>query len=117
QLNTILMQSMEERLFPLPRTQARKIDQDFQVLRGRLDIRRDDAYARNPALLFRTFLVMQSDSEIEGMTARCLRAMWHARRQVDAQFRNNPVNRRQFLLILQQPRGIVRSLRRMNMMN
>src|SRR5690606_26969630 len=36
---------------------------------------------------------------------------------IDAQFRHNPVNRRQFLQILQQPRGIVHALRRMTMLN
>ncbi|MBB1241789.1 bifunctional uridylyltransferase/uridylyl-removing protein, partial [Klebsiella pneumoniae] len=34
-----------------------------------------------------------------------------------AQFRRNPVNRKLFLQILQQPRGIVHELRRMTMLN
>ncbi len=117
QLNVILMQSMEERLFPLPQDQIRSIDDDFCVVRGRLGIKRDDGFERNPALLFRAFLVMQEHPEIEGTTAQALRAMWHARRRIDAQFRRNPVNRRQFLQILQQPRGIVHALRRMTMLN
>jgi [protein-PII] uridylyltransferase len=117
QLNAMLMQSMEELLFPMPGDQARIIDDDFCVIRGRLGIRRDDGFARNPALLFRAFLVMQERPEIVGISAQALRAMWHARRRIDAQFRRNPVNRRQFIQILQQPRGIVHSLRRMTMLN
>jgi len=117
QMNVILMQSMEERLFPMPADQARRIDDDFLVVRGRLGIVRDDGFERNPALLFRAFLVMQEHPEIEGLTAQALRAMWHARRHIDAQFRRNPVNRHQFLQILQQPRGIVHALRRMTMLN
>lgn len=117
QLNVILMQSMEERLFALPADQMRSIDDDFCVIRGRLGIKREDAFERNPALLFRSFLVMQEHPEIEGTTAQTLRAMWHARRRIDMQFRHNPVNRRQFLQILQQPRGIVHALRRMTMLN
>jgi [protein-PII] uridylyltransferase len=117
QLNVILMQSMEERLFALPAGKVRSIDADFCVVRGHLGIHREDAFERNPALLFRAFLVLQEHPEIEGTTAQALRAMWHARRRIDAQFRRNPVNRRQFLLILQQPRGIVHALRRMTMLN
>lgn len=117
QLNAILMQSMEELLFPLPGDQVRIIDDDFCIVRGRLGIRRDDGFERNPALLFRAFLVMQERPEIVGISAQALRAMWHARRRIDAQFRRNPVNRRQFIQILQQPRGIVHSLRRMTMLN
>src|SRR5690606_15095586 len=80
-------------------------------------IRRDDGFDRNPALIFRAFLIMQERSELTGMTAQTLRALWHARRHIDGQFRRNPINRRQFLQILQQPRGIVHALRRITMLN
>jgi [protein-PII] uridylyltransferase len=43
--------------------------------------------------------------------------MWHARRRIDAQFRRNPVNRHMFIQILQQPRGVMRALRSMSMLN
>jgi [protein-PII] uridylyltransferase len=117
QLNTILLQSIEELLFPLPEEQARMIDSDFSVLRGRLSTQREDAFERNPALLFRAFLVMQECTDIDGISAPTLRAMWHARRRIDSQFRHNPVNRRQFIQIFQQPRGLVHALRRMTMLN
>jgi [protein-PII] uridylyltransferase len=48
------------------------------------------------------------------MTARTLRALWLARLRIDAGFRKDTGNRRRFLDILQQPRGIVHELRRMN---
>ncbi|MEB2401633.1 MAG: [protein-PII] uridylyltransferase [Alcaligenaceae bacterium] len=117
QLNTILLQSIEELLFPLPEDQAKAIDADFSVVRGRLATQREDAFERNPALLFRAFLIMQERADIDGISAPTLRAMWHARRRIDSQFRQNPVNRRQFIQIFQQPRGLVRALRRMTMLN
>lgn len=117
QLNTILMQSIEELLFPAATELARIIDDDFQVVRGRLQTRREDSFARNPALLLRAFLVMQQNPDVSGLSAQSLRAMWNARRRIDAQYRKNPVNRRQFIQILQQPRGIVHALRRMTMLN
>ncbi len=117
QLNTILLQTIEERLFPPPADQFQIIDDDFGIIRGRLAIRREDGFDRNPALIFRAFLTMQERSELTGMTAQTLRALWHARRHIDAQFRRNPVNRHQFIQILQQPRGITHALRRMTMLN
>lgn len=117
QLNTILLQNIEERLFPNRDAQVDGIDDDFRAVHNRLDLVRDDGFARNPALLLRAFLVMQERPRLEGMTARTLRAMWHARRRIDSQFRRNPVNRYLFLQILQQPRGVVHALRRMTMLN
>jgi [protein-PII] uridylyltransferase len=117
QLNGILVQNIEERLFPRPDSDARDIDDDFRNLRDRLDIIRDDGFERNPTLLLRAFLVMQQHPELTGMSARTLRAIWHSRHRIDAQFRRNPVNRKLFLQILQQPRGIVHELRRMTMLN
>src|SRR3546814_1966854 len=93
QLNTIFLQNIEERLFPNPDARTIAIDGDFRVAHNRLDIVRDDGFARNPTLLLRAFLVMQEHAELHGMTARTLRALWHARRRIDSQFRRNPVNR------------------------
>ncbi|HCP78274.1 MAG TPA: bifunctional uridylyltransferase/uridylyl-removing protein, partial [Pusillimonas sp.] len=71
----------------------------------------------NPTLLLRAFLVMQEHAELTGLSAQVMRAMWHARRLIDTQFRRNPINRYLFIQILQQPRGIVHALRRMTLLN
>ncbi len=117
QVNRLLMQSLEEHIFPQPQAPAIDLDDDFYALRGHLTLRRADAFERNPALLLRVFLVRQQHPELQGMAAGTLRAIWHARRLIDAQFRRNPVNRHQFLQILQQPQGIVHALRDMTMWN
>ncbi|WP_323017513.1 [protein-PII] uridylyltransferase [Castellaniella sp.] len=117
QVNRLLMQSLEEHLFPQAQTDDIPLDDDFCIRRDHLALRRPDAFERNPALLLRVFLVMQQHPELQGMAAGTLRAIWHARRRIDPQFRDNPVNRRQFLQILQQPRGIVHALRDMTMWN
>ncbi|MBU4609869.1 [protein-PII] uridylyltransferase [Achromobacter sp. GG226] len=115
QLNNILVQNIESRLNDDgSEAEPVEIDEDFVHRRGLLDIRLDDAFERKPTLLLRAFLVMQQHSELTGMSARMVRALWHARRRIDGQFRANPVNRKLFLSLLQQPRGIVHELRRMN---
>lgn len=114
QLNAILVQNIEERLFGTSDAPAEVIDEDFIKRRGLLDLRLDDGFERKPTLLLRAFLVMQQHPELHGMSVRMLRRLWQARHRIDVQFRTNPVHRKLFLSILQQPRGIVHELRRMN---
>ena len=114
QLNIIVLQNIEERLFPRPDVPPQRIDDVF-IARGELlDIAADDAFGRDPDALLRGFLVLQQHPDLKGMTARLLRALWHARFLIDARFRRSPANRATFVAILQQPRGVVRALRSMN---
>ncbi len=48
------------------------------------------------------------------MTAVTLRQLWRARHRVDARFRRDALARLLFVMLLQQSRGIVHELRRMN---
>lgn len=116
QLSTILLQSIREKLFQPP-GQPLRLNDDFRVVHGRLDIQRDDCFERNPALILRAFLCLQQHPELTGMSAGMLRAIWHARRRIDAQFRRNPVNQAVFLRILKQPHGVTDTLYRMTMLN
>ena len=117
QLNTVLVASIQAHLFPPPADQAVAIDAHFLNLNGRLEIREDDQFETQPELILKAFLVMQQHPEITELSARALRAIWHARSRIDAGFRRNPVNKKTFLEILQQPQGIVHALRRMTMLN
>jgi len=117
QLNTVLVATLEEQLFPVPREHAIALDEHFFNLQSRLDIADENIFNKEPRLLLKAFLVVQQHPEISGMTARTLRAIWHARTLIDAKFRNDPVNRSTFLEILQQPQGIVHAIRRMTMLN
>lgn len=117
QLSTILIQSIKETLFNTPTATPRRLNDDFCIINGRLGVYRTDSFARNPALIFRAFLWLQQRPDLEGMSARTLRAIWHARRRIDAQFRRNPVNQDLFLRILKQPRGVADSLYRMSLLN
>ena len=114
QLNTILMQNLEARLLPEPDWPPRLLNERFQV-RGELLEARDDAlFEREPQAVLESFLLMQQHPDLRGMTAPTLRALWRARRRIDARVRALPVARMLFLQILQQPRGIVHEFRRMN---
>jgi [protein-PII] uridylyltransferase len=117
QLNVIVLQTIEAALMPARHVAPLAIDADFVNAGGLLDIVDEGVFFRNPSALLRSFLVMQQHSEVEGMTARLMNAVWHGRTLMDASFRRDPVNRALFIEILKQPRGIVHALRRMNQLS
>ncbi|HVL57226.1 MAG TPA: [protein-PII] uridylyltransferase, partial [Burkholderiaceae bacterium] len=113
QLTTILLQNIEAELFELP-SDAAPIDAEFSDRHGLLDANDHALFERDPSAILRAFLTMQRNSQLTGMTAPTLRAIWRARLRIDAKFRRDPANRALFLQILQAPRGITHELRRMN---
>ncbi|NYT64831.1 [protein-PII] uridylyltransferase [Alcaligenaceae bacterium] len=117
QMNAIIMLSLEEVLFPSPPGPNITIDNDFQLVNGRLNTRWPDGFARNPTLLFRAFLLPETSQPAPKMSAQTLRAMWHARRYIDPQFRRNPINHHHFIQIFQLKDGLMPALRQLTMFN
>ena len=93
---------------------ARPINVHFGDLEGRLDIADDTLYQRAPHAILETFLVHAQTPGLTGLSARTLRALYHARRLMSHDFRADAQNRRTFLAILQQPRGVLHAFRLMN---
>ncbi|WP_229219189.1 [protein-PII] uridylyltransferase [Duganella sp. BJB1802] len=113
QLNTILLQNIEERLFPKS-GEAVRINERFNDVNGLIDISDDDTFATTPSAMLEIFVLMTERPSLQGMTSRTMRALWHERFKIDAAFRADPVNRALFLRIMQAPVGIIHALRRMN---
>jgi [protein-PII] uridylyltransferase len=113
QLNTILLQNIESRLFPHPAIPV-PINPRFNEVNGFIDIARDDLFDTEPCAVLEIFLVMTERHDIKGMTPRATRALWHARKLIDDEFRAKPEHKQLFLRILQAPQGLLHALRRMN---
>lgn len=114
QLNTILLQNISAALFPVEDGATHPINERFQSSRELLDVADEEVFEREPSALLECFTLLQRHSELKGMTARTLRALWRARRLIDAKFRRDPKNRALFLSLFQQTRGLVHEIRRMN---
>ena len=114
QLNVILLQNVGAEILPVRNSDSEVINERFRRTGELLDARSADLFEREPSAILESFLLMQQNSELKGMTALTLRALWRARGRIDAAFRRDPHNRSLFLSVLQQPRGIVHELRRMN---
>jgi [protein-PII] uridylyltransferase len=114
QLNTILLLAIEHRLTPRDPAPAITLDNVFFSRDELLDVADVGALRREPAAILRAFLLLQRHPELKGMSPGLLRAIWHAGASMGAAFRNDPANQQCFMSILQQPRGVVHELRRMN---
>uniref|UniRef100_UPI00374D061A [protein-PII] uridylyltransferase n=1 Tax=Rhodoferax sp. TaxID=50421 RepID=UPI00374D061A len=113
QLNQIVLLNIEERLNPSTHA-LRPINDRFFEKAGMIEVASDDLYHRHPHAILETFLLFETTVGIHGLSARTLRALYNARGLMTARFRNDPVNRKTFLQILQQPSGITHALRLMN---
>jgi [protein-PII] uridylyltransferase len=113
QLNTIMLQNIQARLFPQP-TVPNKINERFNEINGWIDIAHDNTFETHPSTMLEVFLRMAERPEIKGMTARTMRALWHVRSRIDNAFRQDPQNRALFMQIIQSKQGITHALRRMN---
>ncbi|HVE54536.1 MAG TPA: [protein-PII] uridylyltransferase, partial [Ramlibacter sp.] len=113
QLNQILLLNIEERLHPAP-AEPRPINERFSEKAGMIEVAADDLYLKNPQAILETFLLYQATPGVKGLSARTLRALYNARKVMDARFRNDPVNHATFRAMLMQPQGITHAMRLMN---
>ncbi|WP_133648484.1 [protein-PII] uridylyltransferase [Paraburkholderia flava] len=114
QLTTILIQNTEAQLFPNTSGITRVLSDRFVEKQGMLEIASDDVFEREPQAILEAFLLYEKIRGVKGLSARTLRALYNARDTMDQHWRRDPVNRRQFMEILQQPEGITHALRLMN---
>jgi len=113
QFNAILLQNLRDRLFrnTLPQYALNK---RFRTVGSLLEIRDEQLFEHTPAAIFELFLLMQQHPEITDLSAPTLRALWRAQHYIDTAFRQNPLNRANFMAIFRQPQGLTHALRRMN---
>ncbi|MGH6612073.1 MAG: [protein-PII] uridylyltransferase [Burkholderiaceae bacterium] len=116
-LNTILLQNIEHRLFDRKDGEARPLDATFVIRNELLDLAHPTALDEDRNGILRAFLLMAQHRELKSMSAQLMRALWHARVKIDARYRRDPRNRATFLAILQQPKGVLHELRRMNQLS
>ena len=113
QLNQILLLNINERLNPSA-VQPIQLTEDFFDKNGLLDIASDDLYQRKPQAILQTFYVFQKTAGVNGLSARCLRALYNARGLMNAAFRRDPINRATFLSIMQTNDGLTHTMRLLN---
>lgn len=113
-LNELLLNTLKEFALPLRQVQPEPINEHFQIRNRFLEIRDDNLYQQHPSAILETFLVLERNTKLEGLSPATLRALWRATPLIDAAFRRSPENRALFMQILREPHGVTHELRRMN---
>lgn len=113
QLNSVLLQNMRARIFP-EAGQVYPLNQSFVACDGFLSIRAESLFDQQPATILESFLLLEQHPELNGFSAGTMRALWRARKNIDADFRKVPENRALFMQLFRQPQGLTHALRRMN---
>ncbi len=114
-LNEMLLQLFQEEILHANESgDPTPINEHFQVRKGFLEVSDPALFQRHPSALLELFLIMQQHPEINGVRAGTIRLIREHRNLIDQRFRDEPRNRKLFLEILCQPRGVTRELRRMN---
>jgi len=114
QLNTLVLQNVSAALAPSHTAAPIVLDSHFQTVRDLLDIRRDDLFETEPLTILQAFLLLARRSELHGMTARTLRALWQAARRGGSALRRHPQAPGLFMQLFQGGKGLTHELRRMN---
>jgi [protein-PII] uridylyltransferase len=114
QLNQILILNIEERVHGSQDAPMRQIEERFLDRGGFLEVVSDDLYLRDRHAILATFVTLQQDKRLKGLSARTLRALYNARTVMDGSFRRDPVNHAAFMRILQSDQGQTHVLRLLN---
>lgn len=114
QLNALVLQTLKAALAPGLIAPPLVIDDHFQTVRDLLDIRRDKLFEEEPLAILEAFLLLARRSELHGMTARTLRALWQARHRCGNALRRHPQAPELFMQLFKGQRGLTHELRRMN---
>jgi len=106
QLNEVLIQNIEALLFPKEAQNIRTISENFIERQGQLDIIDPLLYNKRSDQILATFVVLANTTGLTGLSSQVLRALYNARELMDSKWRNNPVNRAQFITNNQSLKGI-----------
>ena len=114
QLNGIVLQNLDARITPPVDKEYHPINERFGMRDELLATRDERVFQRHPPAILESFLLLQQHPELKGVSAPTLRALWRARRSINAAFRRAPRNHEQFLQLLRSPTRVARTLRLMN---
>ncbi len=103
---TILHNNQEPLVIPL--------SPSFQSVNNYIEARHSRVFRDNPLSLLEIFLILQQNTDLQGIRASTIRLIRQHLGLIDEGFRNDPKACSLFMEILRKPGGITHQLRRMN---
>ena len=114
QLNGILLPNLQARLYSQASQVTAQLNPRFNAVNGLLGISHPTVFDETPSAILEAFHLLQQHPELSGFEPQTLRALWHARVNINKHFRQDPVNIECFMQIMRSD-GLTRCLRKMNL--
>lgn len=113
-LNEIILQNLRAVTFPREKAHSSPLNERFEAHDHLLAAVDEQVFEREPAAVLEVFELMQLHSQLKGIEAATLRALWRAAKRIDHAFRAAPANRARFVRMFRLGSGLTHALRRMN---
>lgn len=114
-LNEMLLQHFREAIiYADVDTEAKLINENFQVRNGYIETTGEAIFKNNPCAILEMFLILQDYPDIQGVRAATIRQVRQYRHLIDDRVRQSPRAQQLFIKIITRSRGVTHELRRMN---
>ena len=113
-LNEILLGLLREHILKTKQEPPIPINNVYINIGNYLKIAKDNLFKKEPHRLLEVFNIMQNTPELKGLTPNTIRELRRNLHLIDNNFRNDLQNKRLFIKIISENKGITFALRRMN---
>ncbi|MEE2684441.1 MAG: [protein-PII] uridylyltransferase [Pseudomonadota bacterium] len=110
----VLMQILEEKIFNKDDKIIENIDDDFRIINGYIEAKKENIFSINTSNLLKVFLLLTKNPKSKGIGAKTITLIKRNRHLINKSFINNKINQNIFLDILKAPKGVTIALRKMN---
>lgn len=111
ELNQMLLQLFEESILSInTKNKPYDIDEHFQVRDDLINVKDNDLFIRDPAMILKLFHTMLCNNQIVGIYSNTIRQLRSARRKIDNLLCENPKARELFMSIIKHPDAIKKAL-------
>ena len=113
-LSSIILQHLREIVHKEQDTTLVNIDANFQIRNGFLETTSSGVFNKNPNAILEFFSTLHGHPEINGISARTRKELWHGKKLINDQFRSSKENRRTFIGLFKRQIGLTHTLRLMS---
>ena len=113
-LSSIVLQHLTELIHSQEEKLTTPINKYFQIRNGFLETRTPSLFNKQPDTILKFFTTLHEHSEIKGISAQTRRELWHSKKLINEQFRNDVVNKKTFITLFRKQVGLTHTLRLMN---
>ncbi len=113
-LTTLLEQNILALISGESDDNPRALNEYFQARNEFIELKPHCSFRKNPEAILTLFSTLQSNQNLKGVSTPTLRALWHAKRLITEEFRQNTTNKTTFINFFKNGVGLTHILRWMH---